>query len=75
MPRKCPECDWIWPKPTGSCPNCGSDKAPPAKVAFESGDVIEGKVPTRMPISLAVLVVAFVVYLAWRIVQMVTWLF
>lgn len=74
MPRTCPDCDWVWPKPTGPCPNCGSDAAPERRaVTLESGDVVEGEVPARMPWSLIVLAVAFAIYLIWRIVQMIGW--
>ncbi len=72
MPRTCPDCDWVWPKPKGPCPNCGSDGAPELHtVKLESGEVVEGEVSARMPWSLIVMCIAFLVYLVWRVLQLV----
>ncbi len=79
MARVCPECDWLWPKPKGACPNCGSTAAPEISLQEldESGRARRKRNQSgkaKMPRSLMVLGIVFVIYLGWRIVQGVTWL-
>lgn len=51
-------------EPDGSCPNCGRRVADPATVQAP---------PEKAPWHFKLLLVAVVVYLGWRIVQMVGW--
>jgi len=72
MPRTCPDCGWIWPKPTGACPECGSAGAP----ELDLGPAAEEppKQRARMPWHLKLLVGSLAVYLGWRLFQGVEWL-
>lgn len=72
MARTCPECGWIWPKPTGPCPECGSDAAPELDLT-EAGTGAE-KAKAKMPWHLKLLVGALTVYLGWRAFQGIEWL-
>ncbi len=74
MPRTCPDCGWVWPKPQGACPNCGSDAAPEARPGEAIG-VGDGHTPqnAKMPWHLWLFVIALAVYLGWRLVQGIIW--
>jgi hypothetical protein len=52
--------------PDGSCPSCGRVVAEPAAT-----DAAEAQV--KAPWHFKLLLVAVVVYLTWRIVQMISW--
>ena len=51
--------------PDGSCPSCGRVLVEPAAVATET---------PRAPWHFKVLVAAVVVYLGWRLVQLIAWI-
>lgn len=52
--------------PDGTCVKCGRFIADPAEV--------ENQQTTKIPWHLWVLVVALVVYLGWRLVQLIQWI-
>ena len=72
-PRTCPDCGWVWPKPKGPCPSCGSDAAPEVDLSGREIPSGEDPGPAKMPWSLKVLVAALVLYLGWRLVEGVGW--
>lgn len=76
MARTCPECGWIWPKPTGPCPECGSEAAPALDLSDAStgADADTVRKPARMPWHLKLLVGSLAIYLGWRAFQGVEWL-
>jgi hypothetical protein len=51
----------------GTCPACGHQVADP-------DELIEATPPEKMPWHFKLLVLATVVYLGWRLVQMIGWL-
>ena len=60
-------------EPDGSCPTCGRVIAAPAdRPAAVPGADGQGEV--RAPWHFKLLLVALVVYLGWRLVQMVGWI-
>lgn len=73
MARTCPECGWIWPKPKGPCPECGSDAAPELDLT-EAGTAPAGDRRAKMPWHLKLLVASLAVYLGWRAFQGIEWL-
>ena len=63
----CDDCSKYWSPnslpPDGNCPNCGTAVADPT----EEQDI-------KAPWHFKVLVVAAVIYLVWRAVQMIRWI-
>jgi hypothetical protein len=51
----------------GTCPECDRQVAEPAKV-------IAATVPQKAPWHFKLLVAATVIYLGWRVVQMISWI-
>ena len=76
MARTCPECGWIWPKPTGACPECGSEAAPELDLgdADTGAETAAHRGKARMPWHLKLLVGALALYLGWRAFQGIEWL-
>jgi hypothetical protein len=60
----------------GSCPSCHRRVAPARPVDASTVDVkaIAGEEDARAPWHFKLLVAALVVYLSWRVVQMIGWI-
>jgi hypothetical protein len=54
--------------PDGSCPTCGRVVARPDDL-----EMVKATAPEKAPWHFKLLVVAVVIYLGWRLVQMVGW--
>jgi hypothetical protein len=55
--------------PDGSCPSCGRVVAEPRRPGSPAGEEAAPKAPWHFKL----LLVAVVIYLVWRVVQMISW--